>query len=531
MIHYELYLTVKIYKKTTNGNRDIWRKVMSKINWGIVGAGRIAACFAQAMKASGESVSYAVASNNIERGKNFADKWGFQKTYSDYQSLFNDPAVDVVYIATPHMNHAELSIAAMKAGKSVLCEKPAAVNAKDLEKIHKCAEETGCFFMEAMWTKFNPTFLKVMEWIRSGKIGKLQAVYSDFCISQTPDAIYSDSAYTTNRLYDKNLAGGALLDLGIYPVTVALSSVEAAFSDKSKLMPSKISNVAGMTESGVDAFDSISLQFGNDIIAHLSCALNTECGNLFKSAKYVGSKGTIAVPLFWMPQKAELRDLQGNIIEVFENPFQVNGYEYEIFEFCRCMKMRAEGNKIIETPYHTHSQSMRVIQVLDELRSQIGLVYPFEKETTSSEIIVYTDGACSGNPGPGGWGCVILADGIEYRASGGEKLTTNNRMELCAAIAGLSGIIQNDEWKSRPVILHIDSQYVKNGITSWIKGWKAKGWCTADKKPVKNKDLWEILDSLNSQLNVKWEWVKGHSGVKYNEICDKLATSEVEKNR
>ena len=513
---------------------------MSKINWGIVGAGRIAACFAQAMKASGESVSYAVASNNIERGKNFADKWGFQKTYSDYQSLFNDPVVDAVYIATPHMNHAELSIAAMKAGKSVLCEKPAAVNAKDLEKIHKCAEETGCFFMEAMWTKFNPTFIKVLEWIRCGKIGKLQAVYADFCISQTPESKYSDFS-PINRLYNKKLAGGALLDVGIYPVTVAMCANEVT-GDTLQLMPANISNIARMTETGVDAFDSITLMF-EDVIAHLSCGIDTECGDLLKSARYVGSKGTITVPLFWMPQMAELRDSSENIIEVFEQPFEVNGYEYEISEFCRCMKMREEGNKIIETPYHTHSQSIRVIQVLDELRSQIGLVYPFEikneekieakkvAETTSSEIIVYTDGACSGNPGPGGWGCVILADGIEYRASGGEKITTNNRMELCAAIAGLSGIIQNDEWKSRPVILHIDSQYVKNGITSWIKGWKAKGWCTADKKPVKNKDLWEILDSLNSQLNVKWEWVKGHSGVKYNEICDKLATSEVEKNR
>ncbi len=146
-----------------------------------------------------------------------------------------------------------------------------------------------------------------------------------------------------------------------------------------------------------------------------------------------------------------------------------------------------------------------------------------------NEIVIYTDGACSGNPGPGGWGCVVLADGKEYTSSGGEQATTNNRMELCAAIAALSTVMQNPDWQQRPVKVNIDSQYVKNGITTWIKSWKAKGWRTAEKKPVKNRDLWETLDSFNNQLNVTWNWVKGHSGIKYNELCDKLATSEVEK--
>ena len=148
-----------------------------------------------------------------------------------------------------------------------------------------------------------------------------------------------------------------------------------------------------------------------------------------------------------------------------------------------------------------------------------------------NEIIIYTDGGCSGNPGPGGWGVVISADGIVKQISGGEKFTTNNRMELLAAINALSIIKNTPKFEGRKIIVNIDSQYVKNGITTWIKGWKAKGWITADKKPVKNQDLWILLDELNSSLNVELNWVKGHAGVEYNEICDSLCQQEIKKHK
>lgn len=147
------------------------------------------------------------------------------------------------------------------------------------------------------------------------------------------------------------------------------------------------------------------------------------------------------------------------------------------------------------------------------------------------EIIIYTDGGCSGNPGPGGWGVVVEADGIVKQLSGGEKLTTNNRMELTAAISALSIIKNTPKFENRKITVNIDSQYVKNGITTWIKGWKMKGWKTADKKPVKNQDLWIKLDELNSSLTVDWVWVKGHAGVEYNEICDQLCKMEMNKFR
>ena len=133
-------------------------------------------------------------------------------------------------------------------------------------------------------------------------------------------------------------------------------------------------------------------------------------------------------------------------------------------------------------------------------------------------VEIFTDGACSGNPGPGGWGAILRHGNTEKELSGGEAETTNNRMELMAAISALEAL-------KRPsrVDLHTDSQYLRGGITSWIKGWKRNGWRTSDRKPVKNVDLWERLDSLIEVHEVRWHWVKGHAGAEHNERADELA--------
>lgn len=146
-----------------------------------------------------------------------------------------------------------------------------------------------------------------------------------------------------------------------------------------------------------------------------------------------------------------------------------------------------------------------------------------------SDIVIYTDGGCHGNPGPGGWGVVIIDGNDVHTLSGGEKNTTNNRMELMAAIQSLKAVVSNEQWKSSEINVFSDSQYVKNGITSWIKNWKKNGWKTSAKKPVLNQDLWMQLDELYNALNVNWQWVKGHAGVKYNEMCDQLCQTEIAK--
>ena len=134
------------------------------------------------------------------------------------------------------------------------------------------------------------------------------------------------------------------------------------------------------------------------------------------------------------------------------------------------------------------------------------------------QVTIYTDGACKGNPGPGGWGAWLRTGGHERDLFGGEKLTTNNRMELTAVIEALASLKRTCE-----VTIYTDSEYVRKGITEWIHGWKQRGWKTADKKPVKNADLWQRLDSLRTLHAVQWRWVKGHAGDPGNERADALA--------
>jgi len=141
-------------------------------------------------------------------------------------------------------------------------------------------------------------------------------------------------------------------------------------------------------------------------------------------------------------------------------------------------------------------------------------------------IDIYTDGACSGNPGPGGWGAILRYNGTEKELFGGEAATTNNRMEMMAVIEALRAL-------KRPlaVRVHTDSQYVQKGISEWIHGWKKRGWKTADRKPVKNEDLWRTLDALAAQHRIEWHWVRGHAGHAENERADELARRGVEQVR
>jgi ribonuclease HI len=139
------------------------------------------------------------------------------------------------------------------------------------------------------------------------------------------------------------------------------------------------------------------------------------------------------------------------------------------------------------------------------------------------KYVIYTDGACSGNPGPGGWGAVILnEEKNDTNISGKENSTTNNRMELMAPIMALKKIK-----KTSQIVIYTDSIYLKNGITTWIKNWEKNGWKSANKKPVKNKDLWLTLNELSKKHIINWKWVKAHAGNKYNEIADKLATEAI----
>ena len=549
---------------------------MNTIKFGFIGTGNIANCQAPAVKGSQGAELYACAARTLSKAKEFAAKWDIPVAYGSYDELFADPKVDVVYIATPHMNHAELSIKAMRAGKSVLCEKPAAVNEKQLREVLAVSRETGCFFMEALWTRFHPLFAETLKLVKSGEIGDVKAIFADFCsnVSYTPGS----------RLYEPELAGGALLDMGIYPLMYACSVVAAVQGvPLSKLDIARTVSFCRKTEKGVDAFDSITMEFpriasgkrsanseaagvddGSAVVAVITTSIDSGAGNRIHSAKIVGTKGTIHVPGFWYAEKLGIMSSEGELVDKRELPFDVNGYEYETREVIRCVNAGRSPDAekpVLESPIHTHEDSLAICRLMDAFRAEWGIVYPFEKPRAAesvpslfsdpavleaaaaesalsptsaggpesaldpSSVIVYTDGSCSGNPGRGGWGAVILADGKEKRMSGGEKLTTNNRMELMGAIEALEAILDDRNLRDRKITMYCDSQYVKNGIQTWIKGWKKNGWRTANKEPVKNQDLWIELDETVQKLSIEWKWVKGHAGNKYNEICDELAVA------
>lgn len=189
------------------------------------------------------------------------------------------------------------------------------------------------------------------------------------------------------------------------------------------------------------------------------------------------------------------------------------------------MTLKEEAHDLIEK-----SSEADVKKVIAYLSSKLPKKDDAKKSVDKSEnVVIYTDGGCHGNPGPGGWGVVVIADGEAKEASGGEKLTTNNRMELTAAITALSIVSNTPSFSGRKIEINTDSQYVKNGITGWVAGWKKNGWKTSAKKDVLNKDLWEKLDELNTSVKPLWKWVKGHAGVEFNERCDQLCQEEIAK--
>lgn len=144
-------------------------------------------------------------------------------------------------------------------------------------------------------------------------------------------------------------------------------------------------------------------------------------------------------------------------------------------------------------------------------------------------IVIYTDGGCAGNPGPGGWAYVMEVAGERRSTSGGERATTNNRMELTAVIRALEAVEADESLRAHAVELHTDSQYVQKGMSEWIQGWIARGWLTSSKTPVKNKDLWQRLKKVADRLTVRWIWVRGHVGIELNELCDHLVGKEIDQ--
>lgn len=338
------------------------------VNWAILAPGIIANSMAAAItgtaKKDNRIKAYAVGSRDFERSKTFAEKWEFEKFYGSYEDLFADPDVDVIYIANPHAFHFDSVMKALDAGKHVLCEKPAGCNISQLEQMIAKAKEKNLFFMEAMWTAFNPCVNAIVSAIKDGKIGSVKHIESHFCNRLPYDP--------KSRLYAPELAGGALLDLGIYNIYFSMLAAG------SKNITGHASSVRML--KGVDVWNSVNLEFDNGVTANFQSACDMPSGSNSHDAIIFGEKGFITTKNFFMCQDAEIHTYKsewGNdneVTEKIEKPFDVNGYEYEMIEVTNLI---LKGKT--ESAVHSHADSIKLCKMMDTLRKDWGMVYPFEK--------------------------------------------------------------------------------------------------------------------------------------------------------
>lgn len=324
-----------------------------KIGWGIVGLGNIAQKFADDLKLMAGGELIAVASRDIEKAKNFRALNNAKYAFGSYQELFNCKEVDVVYIATPHTSHAELSIKAMKHGRNVLCEKPMGINRGEVEEMIAVARENNVFLMEALWSRFNPSISKVKDLLDDGIIGDIAYIHADF-------AFYALDRDESGRLLNPALAGGSLLDIGIYPIFLAYLILG---------YPEKILATSKIHKTGVDIQTSMIFEYPSaQAILYSGLTSNSEM-----KAQISGSEGTVYLAPRWHETQGYSIEKNDEVEKVLL-PKKGKGYEYEIEEVHRCL-MKGELESKLWSLKHTYD----LIRIMDDIRQQTGVVFPFEK--------------------------------------------------------------------------------------------------------------------------------------------------------
>ena len=327
---------------------------MSKIyRWGIVGPGNIARKFADALNHVKDAELQAVASTNVQRSKEFAKKYSAPNCYDNYEQLFCDDTVDIVYIATTHNFHCGNALAALNTKKHVLCEKPMAVNAVQVKQMINAAQSNNVFLMEAMWTRFLPMMAEVREIITKGKIGEPQLLRADFGVSFNFDP--------QSRLYNPDLAGGALLDVGVY--CFALASMIFG-------RPKNISSVVKMAETGVDERSTVLLDYGNGRAAALFQAFDLETP---RESIVFGTEGSIKLHSNWTTGSDYTLALNNGTVKKYRAKTYKNGFIYQIMavhESLNAGKTQCDLMSLDET--------LSIAETMDALRAQWQLKYPFE---------------------------------------------------------------------------------------------------------------------------------------------------------
>ncbi len=327
---------------------------MQKIRWGILATGGIAGKLAQALADCDDAALVAVASRTQARADEFGDQWKIDRRYGSYEALAADPAVDVVYIATPHPFHYENMLLCLNAGKHVLCEKPLTLDAKQAQACINLARRKRLFLMEAVWTRFNPAIRQALQWAQAGAIGTVRLIKADFCINAPFN--------TTSRLYAPELGGGALLDLGIYPLTFATLFLG---------LPDSFTSTAHLnTITGVDELVAMTLNYNDGRLAQLAASSRV---SLPIEAVIVGSEGSIKVhELFIRPDRLSLHK-PGKPVEVHELPFRSNGYIHEVEEVHKCLRAGRLESEVMPL-----DETLALMKVMDVMRHSWGFKYPHE---------------------------------------------------------------------------------------------------------------------------------------------------------
>ena len=323
-----------------------------KIRWGILGCGKIANKFAADLLLVEDAELAAVASRDEAKGAAFAKQFNARLIFNTYEALVSCEEVDVIYIATPHGFHHEHALLCLQHKKAVLCEKPLAINTKQVNEMIEMAQKQRVFLMEAFWTKFLPQYQKVISLIEGGEIGTIKMVEADFG--------FKASNPTPKRLYDPALGGGALLDVGLYPVFLAISLLGKPINVHALMSP---------YDTGVDEQISMTLKFNNGALAVLNASFAADTP---VEATIVGTEGYIRMTNRFHNATSKVELIKGKQppIEIEVHREEGYGYQFEARHVGECLR-----NGLIESPTMSHADSLLLIETLDRLRASCGIKY------------------------------------------------------------------------------------------------------------------------------------------------------------
>jgi predicted dehydrogenase len=342
---------MNIKVKTRHPAWPATRRGLKTTKWGIIGPGRIAHKFAQGLAVIPDAQLFAVASRSEDRARDFARQYNIPYFYGGYEKIVQNPDIDIIYVATPHTYHYENTLMCLQNDIPVLCEKPFTITREQLLKLVITSRERKIFLMEAIWTRFLPTIKKVIDIRESGKLGKIKAIYADFGFKAPVDF--------NGRLYNPELGGGALLDIGIYPVFLSLLLLGK---------PEEIKSMAVIAETGVDESCSILFKYSNRVMASLNCTITAETPI---EAVIIFENGRIRINRGWFaPSSLTIITAKEKKREI-NFRYNGNGYHFEAIEAMRCLR-----KGFTECPVLPLNFSLELMELLDEIRKQCGIRYP-----------------------------------------------------------------------------------------------------------------------------------------------------------